>query len=224
MKYSIISVTVFFAGLAVAHDSGHSSATLQGSMTDAIDAARKLDHVVGGYHGGDAEDVECAINTAVVILREATDMAHRLTGPLSPQDAQSFEALGQVGGNLVNTFGNKIPVFNDGRICNSITTHVTDLDDQVSALVKAVGSNMATGHEATASKTQSTFTELKDSMDTCNACGVIGDDSHTGAPLGGPNGTFGAGKYPGPINSNGAAAVSVSCGAMLLGAIAAFLI
>ncbi|KAK8026297.1 hypothetical protein PG990_004120 [Apiospora arundinis] len=204
MKYSIISVTVFFAGLAVAHDSGHSSATLQGSMTDAIDAARKLDHVVGGYHGGDAEDVECAINTAV--------------------DAQSFEALGQVGGNLVNTFGNKIPVFNDGRICNSITTHVTDLDDQVSALIKAVGSNMATGHEATASKTQSTFTELKDSMDTCNACGVIGDDSHTGAPLGGPNGTFGAGKYPGPINSNGAAAVSVSCGAMLLGAIAAFLI
>ncbi|KAK8108261.1 uncharacterized protein PG998_010274 [Apiospora kogelbergensis] len=221
MKYSVVSATALLAGWTMANRPG--GATLHGAMTDAIDAARTLHTVVCNYKGGDAEDVECAINTAVVLMREATDQARGFQGTLSSEDAQSFDALGQVGGDLVNGFGDKIPIFNDARICNSVTTHVTDLDDQVTALFKAVGSKMPSDKAATSSKTQSTFTELKDSMDTCNACGVIGDDSHNGAPLGfGGNGT--TSKYPGPVGTNAGTTTSASCGAVLLAAIAAVLI
>ncbi|KAK8038534.1 hypothetical protein PG993_006945 [Apiospora rasikravindrae] len=227
MKYSSILPVTLLAGLGAARssiDKRTASTTLPGAMSDVVSAARTLDHVVGGYGGGEAEDVECAINTAVVVLRHATALCHGLpSGPLSAEDAAAFQAssasLGRAGRGLVSSFADKIPAFNEARICNSVTTHVTDLDDGVAALYKA----------SAVANTTKPFGELKDSMGECNACGVLddalNDAPYSGVPIGlpGPNGTTGAGNYyPGPVGTNGAAAAGVSCGAVFVAAVAAF--
>ncbi|KAK8087443.1 hypothetical protein PG994_002417 [Apiospora phragmitis] len=139
MKYSIIPLVTLLAGYAAARSLGkRGSNTLHGAMSDVLDATRTLDHVVGGYDGGEAEDIECAINTAVVVLRQAIDLSNGLAAPLTSDDAQSFQAsaesLGHAGDTLVKSFGDKIPIFNEARICNSITAHVTDLGEWLPSL------------------------------------------------------------------------------------------
>ncbi|KAK8087442.1 hypothetical protein PG994_002416 [Apiospora phragmitis] len=94
--------------------------------------------------------------------------------------------------------------------------------------MKAIDSKLSTSSDATASKTQTSFTALKDSMGACSASGVLSDAPNSGVPLGhSGNGTYGAGNYPGPVGTSGAAATAtavVSCSAMLVAAVVAFLV
>ncbi|KAK7947776.1 uncharacterized protein PG986_008662 [Apiospora aurea] len=229
MKCSILPLTLLASLTAVSArtsiDKRTASTTLPAAMSDVLAAARTLDHVVGAYAGGEAEDVECAINTVVVVLRHTTRLAHGLpAGPMGAEDAAAFgascESLGRAGEDLVASFAGKIPAFNEARICNSVTTHVTDLDDGVAALYKAVGPKLPAGSEAAAAQGQKPFGALKSSMGECSACGVLDDAPDSGVPLG-SNGTYTAGAYPGPVGTNGGAsttAAAVSCGAVFVAA------
>ncbi|KAK7921701.1 hypothetical protein PG985_009723 [Apiospora marii] len=238
MKYSLVQVTTtLLAGMAAArgvekrHGGGKSSDNLHVAMADVIDATNTLDHVVSAYSGGEAEEVDCAVNTAVTVLRHATEVANTLAAPMSEEEAEDWKAstvkLCDVGDSLVKTFDAKVEAFNDARICNSVNTHVTDLDDQVTALIKAVGNKLPEGSDAAfPQKTKTYFSRIKDGMDEhCNACGVLDDAPYSGVPLNGSSstGTTGAGIYPGPIITNGAAAVGVS-GVMGVLALVAFLV
>ncbi|KAK8095009.1 hypothetical protein PG997_001694 [Apiospora hydei] len=214
MKCSILPLALLASLRAVSArtsiDKRTTSTTLPAAMSDVLAAARTLDHVVGAYAGGEAEDVECAINTAVVVLRHATQLANDLpAGPMGAEDAAAFkassESLAHAGEGLVSCFAAKIPAFNEARICNSVTTHVTDLDDGVTALYKAVGSKLPAGSEAMVADTHKPFGDLKDSMGDCSACGLLDD-----APRLRP--------FPGPVGTNGASAATVSCGAMFVAA------
>ncbi|KAK7976965.1 hypothetical protein PG988_004455 [Apiospora saccharicola] len=239
MQYSLVQVTTLLAaaGMASARsivEKRGASTTLHGCMADVLDATNTLDHVVSGYSGGEAEEVDCAVSTAVTVLRHATDVASNMSAPMSDKDAEDWKAstvkLCVVGDSLVETFDGKIDAFNDARICNTVTTHVTDLDNQVTALIKAVGSKLPPGSDAAfPAKTKTYFRQIKDDMgERCNACGVLNDAPYSGVPLGPGNGTTrGAGVYPGPpINSSGASsAFGVSCGgAMVVMALVAFLV
>ncbi|KAK6857507.1 hypothetical protein PG995_006334 [Apiospora arundinis] len=134
MKCCFIRLTALFLGWAAAGSSGsikrRSSSSLDGAMSDVLGAAQTLDHVVGMYSGGDAEDIECAINTAVV-LRQASNFVNGLVAHLTSEEVQllqvSIESLDRAGERLVKSFAEKIPNFNEARICNSITTDVLDL-------------------------------------------------------------------------------------------------
>lgn len=137
MKYSLAQAITLLAGLTAARGiekRGSSSTTLHGAISDVIDATNTLDHVVAAYSGGEAEEVDCAVNTAVTVLRHATTVANGMAAPMSDKDAEDWKAstvkLCDVGDSLVKTFDGKIDAFNDARICNSITTHVTDLGEQ----------------------------------------------------------------------------------------------
>ncbi|KAK6858682.1 hypothetical protein PG995_005246 [Apiospora arundinis] len=135
MKCCFIRLTALFLGWAAAGSSGsikrRSSSSLDGAMSDVLGAAQTLDHVVGMYSGGDAEDIECAINTAVVVLRQVSNFVNGLVAHLTSEEVQllqvSIESLDRAGERLVKSFAEKIPIFNEARICNSITTDVLDL-------------------------------------------------------------------------------------------------
>lgn len=261
MKCFLVQVATLLAGMAAARGvekrHGGSSDNLHGAMADVIDATNTLDHVVSAYSGGEAEEVDCAVSTAVTVLRHATEVAGAMAAPMSEKDAEDWKAstvqLCDVGDALVKTFDAKVEAFNDARICNTVNTHVTDLgrslslpaksdelkkkkkkkrfdantlpDDQVTALIKAVGTKLPQGSDAAfPEKTKTYFSRIKDGMDEhCSACGVLNDAPYSGVPLNGTGtGTTGAGAYPGPINSSGASALGVSCMAVL--ALVAFLV
>ncbi|KAK8133365.1 hypothetical protein PG984_005377 [Apiospora sp. TS-2023a] len=235
MQYSLFQVTTLLAaaGMASARsivEKRGASTTLHGSMADVIDATNSLDHVVSDYSGGEAEEVDCAVSTAVTVLRHATEVAGNMSAPMSYKDAEDWKAstvkLCEVGDSLVKTFDGKIDAFNDARICNTITTHATRSppSSRPSAPSSPPGSDAAFP-----AKTKTYFRQIKEDMDErCNACGVLNDAPYSGVPLGPGNGTtYGAGVYPGPpINSSGASsAFGVSCGgAMVVMALVAFLV
>ena len=142
MKFSFIRLSVL--GWAAAGISGsikiRSSKTLDGAMSDVLDTAQTLDHVVGVYSGGAAEDIECAVSTAVVVVRQTSDFVNGLAAPLTPEEVQllqvSIESFDRTGESLVKSFAKKIRIFNEARICNSITTDVLDLGTLVDQYVE----------------------------------------------------------------------------------------
>lgn len=91
-------------------------------------------------------------------------------------------------------------------------------DDQVIALIKAVGSKLPAGSDAAfPNKSKTYFTTIKEGMDRCTSCGVLNDVPYSGVPLGnGSSTTHGAGTYPGPVGISGAATVGASCGGAIL--------
>ncbi|KAI1848171.1 hypothetical protein JX265_011783 [Neoarthrinium moseri] len=186
-------------------------AQLEAIMNKVLQGLTEVDGATTAYTGGEAYELDCALEKMTDKATEATDAASKLD-KLALEEAIGFQPLSNqlnaAGDKFVADLKNKIPLLSEACACEIIAESFGVLTNTASGLMNTVASKFPTqGGNGDIAKFTASFADTNQALKDCAAKeaeegghegGHGGYEGGHGSPSGVPTGapTGGHGPYP----------------------------